>query len=155
MTTLFKKLNFNNHASIVVINQPASFNENLKEMEGIVPIITNVKKAKEIFFVMVFATTQAEVDTSIKTIFPLLKGDAVCWYCYPKGTSKKYKCNFNRDTGWAALGKLGLETVRQVAIDEDWSALRFRKVEFVKTITRKESYAITNEAKKRTTQKGK
>jgi hypothetical protein len=41
-----------------------------------------------------------------------------------------------------------------VAIDEDWSALRFRKVEFIKTITRRESYALTTEAKKRTTQKG-
>jgi hypothetical protein len=42
-----------------------------------------------------------------------------------------------------------------VAIDEDWSALRFRKVAFVKTITRRESYALTKEAKARTTQKGK
>jgi len=33
--------------------------------------------------------------------------------------------------------------------------LRFRKVEFIKTITRRESFAITKEAKKRTTQKGK
>jgi hypothetical protein len=155
MTTLFKKLNFNNHPSIVVINQPASFNASLNEMEGVVPIVTNVKKVKEIHFVMVFTTLQEEVDTSIKAIFPLLKDDAVCWYCYPKGTSKRFKCDFNRDTGWAELGKLGLETVRQVSIDEDWSALRFRKVEYVKTITRRESYALTDEAKKRTIQKGK
>ncbi len=26
----------------------------------------------------------------------------------------------------------GFDTVRQVAIDEDWSALRFRRVEFIK-----------------------
>jgi hypothetical protein len=41
-----------------------------------------------------------------------------------------------------------------VAIDEDWSALRFRDVAFVKKITRRESFALTEEAKNRTTQKG-
>jgi hypothetical protein len=27
----------------------------------------------------------------------------------------------------------GFDTVRQVAIDEDWSALRFRRVEYIKS----------------------
>jgi hypothetical protein len=27
---------------------------------------------------------------------------------------------------------LGFDTVRQVAIDDDWSALRFRRVEYIK-----------------------
>jgi len=27
----------------------------------------------------------------------------------------------------------GFDSVRQVAIDEDWSALRFRRVEYIKT----------------------
>jgi|GEM_PF-6580646 len=46
-------------------------------------------------------------------------------------------CNFNRDTGWGVLGPHGLEGVRQVAIDDDWTALRFRKVDYIKTMTRK------------------
>jgi hypothetical protein len=41
-----------------------------------------------------------------------------------------------------------------VAIDEDWSALRFRRVNHIKNITRKESFALTKEAKERTSQKG-
>ena len=35
--------------------------------------------------------------------------------------------------------------MRQVAIDEDWSALRFRKVEHIKTMTR--SFAATEAGK--------
>jgi hypothetical protein len=34
-----------------------------------------------------------------------------------------------------------------VAIDEDWSALRFRKVAFIKTMTR--SFAMTEEGKEK------
>lgn len=42
------------------------------------------------------------------------------------------KLNLNRDDGWDELKKAGFDTVRAVAIDEDWSALRFRRVEFIK-----------------------
>ena len=76
-----------------------------------------------------------------------MKGDGLIWFAYPKGTSKKYKCEFNRDSGWAELGKHGFEPVRLVAIDEDWSALRFRNAENIKTMTR--SFAIKKTGKKK------
>ena len=53
------------------------------------------------------------------------------WFAYPKGSSKKFHCEFNRDTGWSVLRGLGFDTVRQVAIDADWSALRFHHVECI------------------------
>jgi hypothetical protein len=155
MTPLFKKLNFKNHPAIVAINSPKSFEVELNAMKEIVPIIESIKKVTEIHFALLFVTKQKEIDALIKEIYTKLKGDAVLWFCYPKGTSKNYKCDFNRDTGWQTVATYDLETVRMVAIDEDWSALRFRKVAFVKTITRRESYALTKEAKARTTQKGK
>jgi hypothetical protein len=40
-------------------------------------------------------------------------------------------CEFNRDKGWGVLARSGFDCVRQVAIDEDWSALRFRRIEFI------------------------
>jgi hypothetical protein len=155
MTSLFKKLNFKNHKAIVAINYPKSFEAELNAMKEIVPIIGSIRKTKEIDFALLFVTQQKEIDALIKEIYPKLKGDAALWFCYPKGTSKNYKCDFNRDTGWQTVATYNLETVRMVAIDEDWSALRFRKVAFVKTITRRESFALTKEAKARTTQKGK
>ncbi len=155
MTPLFKKLNFKNNSAIVAINNPKSFEAELNAMKEMTPIIQSIKKVKEIDFALLFVTQQKEIDVLIREIFPKLKGDAVLWFCYPKGTSKNYKCNFNRDTGWQTVATYDLETVRMVAIDEDWSALRFRKVAYVKTITRRESYALTKEAKARTTQKGK
>ena len=55
------------------------------------------------------------------------------WFAYPKGTSKRYTCDFNRDTGWQVIRDAGFDSVRQVAIDEDWSAMRFRRVEYIKS----------------------
>lgn len=155
MTPLFKKLNFKDHKAILVLNFPPTLKDELAEMEKEVKLYYDPDEILEIVFALVFVTTQKEIAHYINQINKKLKADAILWMCYPKGTSKKYKCDFNRDTGWEPLGKLNLEPVRMVAIDEDWSALRFRKVEYIKKITRRESFALTKEAKKRTSQKGK
>ena len=67
---------------------------------------------------------------------------------YPKGSSKKYQSQINRDHGWDALGHAGFEPVRLVAIDEDWSALRFRRLEFIKNMARAEEHRLTSRAKR-------
>ena len=89
-------------------------------------------------------------DSVSKKLAQSTESDAVVWIAYPKGTSKKYKAEFNRDTGWKAIGEVGFESVRQVAIDEDWSALRFRRTEYIKSLTRKASMAISTDGRKRT-----
>jgi hypothetical protein len=35
-----------------------------------------------------------------------------------------------------------------VAIDEDWSAVRFRRVKFIKNLTRAKEYRLTERGKK-------
>jgi hypothetical protein len=154
MTPLFKKLNFKEHKEIFVINPPKSFEAEMKEMSKLTKVSTSFSPSSKIEFILCFVSKQTEIDSFINTALDHLYGDLVLWFCYPKTSSNNYKCDFNRDTGWANLGKLNFETVRMVAIDEDFSALRFRRIEFVKTITRRESYALTEDAKKRTSQKG-
>ena len=129
MTSLFKKLNFKNHPQIVVLNAPESFNLELDEMKPFTKIVTRIPKS--IDFMMVFVTKQSEIDKAIEQLFPAVDGDAILWFCYPKGTSKKYTCDFNRDNGWDKVKALGMDTVRSVAIDEDWTGLRFRKEAFI------------------------
>ncbi len=114
-------------------------------MAGLTEFKNDFEKGENADFALAFATKQAEVDALAALFSEKTLGDAVLWVAYPKGSSKKYKCDFNRDNGWAAFGKHGFEPVKQVAIDEDWSALRFRRVEFIKTMTR--SFAMTEEGK--------
>jgi hypothetical protein len=147
MTPLFKKLNFKNHRHIIALNSPESFETELKAMTPFTATAHAVGKEKGLEFVMVFATKQTEVDKAAASVCPKMAADGVLWFCYPKGSSKKYKCDFNRDTGWIKLGEQGYEPVRMVAVDEDWSALRFRRVENIKTMTR--SFAMTAAGKKK------
>jgi hypothetical protein len=131
-TPLFKKLNLGAQDEIVLFDAPDSFGAELKQLKD-VTIVRNPGKPKAIKFAIAFAVTQAQLDRVSKVLAAASEGDAVLWFAYPKGTSKRYACEFNRDSGWSVIRAAGFESVRQVAIDEDWSALRFRRLEYVKS----------------------
>ena len=137
----FAKLNLKDQAEIVVLNAPASFEPELKSLKGVT--VRRDAKGGDFDFSLAFVMTQKEVDTLAPQVAKKAKGDAVVWFAYPKGSSKKYKSQINRDSGWAVMGKAGFEPVRMVAIDEDWSAVRFRRVEFIKTMNRPEDVRLT------------
>lgn len=147
MTPLFKKLNLKDQRSIHVVQAPDSFQAELKAINKTVSVATSLSDSQPVEFFLAFVTKQHEVNNWSKQVSTRLVDDGLLWLAYPKGSSKKYTCEFNRDTGWAELGKLGFEPVRQVAIDEDWSALRFRKVAHIKKMTR--SFAMTSEGKQK------
>ena len=142
MSSVLEKLNLKSQRSIVVIDAPASFEPELATLEGVI-VHRDVKAIEVVEFAIAFATTQSQVDSLTRLLAAKAPGDALLWFAYPKGTSKKYKCDFNRDTGWDRLRAAGFDTVRQVAIDEDWTALRFRRVEYIKSSNRSRSGQIT------------
>lgn len=154
MTDLFKKLNFKDQRGLLVINAPANFESELAKMAQVTQIWLDSGEVDHLEFALLFVTRQAEIHQLIEQVGPKLHGDALLWFCYPKGTSKRYKCDFNRDTGWRSLGAFHLEPVRMVAIDDDWSALRFRRQEYIKTLTRNEKMVLSSATKERMKKKG-
>jgi len=153
MDPIFKKMNFKEETKILVLNHPSSFQEHIDAMKGYTTFVTQPSKIKKIEFVIAFVTEKKQIDSIVTKIAPKLEGDTKIWFCYPKKSSKNYTCNFNRDTGWDIMGENELEGVRQVAIDADWSALRFRKLEYIKNLTRRKSMALSKKAKEKTTGK--
>lgn len=150
--TTFQKLNLKEQKQILVLNAPVSFEPELKALKG-VTIQRDLKDAAQIEFSLAFVTKQKEVDTLGKAIAKKTQGDAVVWFAYPKGSSKNYKSEINRDSGWKVLGEAGFEPVRMVAIDEDFSAVRFRRVDFIKTLTRGKEHRMSAQGKARAAKK--
>ena len=156
-TPLFKKLN-HKEQEIIILQAPPEFKP---EMEAIKKAGHKLKsictsdsiQLKEIGFILSFVQTKGEVKEIITAIEQKLMEDAVVWFAYPKGTSKKYNAQINRDNGWEALGKKGFDPVRSVAIDADWTGLRFRKNEFIKVMKRNPSLALSEKGKNRTAKK--
>jgi len=132
MASIFQKLNLKTQREIVVFNVPESFDPELARLES-VEIVRDPNKPAGVQFALAFVRQQAELDRLSTILAAHSAGDVLLWFAYPKGTSKRYACDFNRDTGWHVIRKAGFDSVRQVAIDEDWSALRFRRAEYIKS----------------------
>ena len=83
---------------------------------------------------MIFVRNQAEIETFTPIALHNLLCDGVLWFCYPKKTSKRFHADIDRDHGWKTLNDAGFHGIRMVAIDDDWSALRFRNIKFIKSL---------------------
>ena len=145
---VFGKLNLKDQPDLVVLNAPGSFEPELKTLDGR-EIRRKLGGRRPVSFALAFVKKQVEIDQAAKALLPSLEGDVILWFAYPKGSSKRYSCDFNRDTGWKILGAAGFEPVRMVAIDEDWSAIRFRRAAFIKTMTRGKQHTFSAEGRRK------
>jgi hypothetical protein len=125
-TTLKDKLQFKNVTRLAVRNAPQGYAKRLAgELEGI-EVVAGPDAAADalLLFVNNMAEAQALTPGAVE-IVAAVKPEGVLWLAYPKGSSK-IKTDINRDTLWPVVQAHGWRPVRQVAIDETWSALRFR-----------------------------
>ncbi|NVJ85794.1 MAG: hypothetical protein HWE15_05780 [Algoriphagus sp.] len=134
MGPLLKKMNFREGQKIRIWNLPEelSFLEKEWEEQGFL-----AKESEKPDFLIGFVQGEPTIRKIFEEIKPLVQNDETLWFAYPKGSSKRYQASINRDKGWKALGEAEMEAVRQISISEDWSALRFRNVKFIKSLTRK------------------
>jgi hypothetical protein len=133
MKDLLKKLNYKGQERIALINAEESFNISFKDELKDVLIDKEIDPRYPYDFIIIFVKTISEVELLSPIALHNLLADGVLWFCYPKKTSKKYTSDINRDHGWKSLNDSGLHGVRLVAVDEDWSALRFRNAKFIKS----------------------
>ncbi|MEC0245240.1 hypothetical protein ACI48J_00450 [Paenibacillus chitinolyticus] len=84
-------------------------------------------------FLQLFVNHGQEVDEWVPKAIPMLREDAVFWITYPKQSSK-VKTDINRDTLAAKVqNNTEYRPVSNVAVDDMWSALRFRRSDLVKS----------------------
>lgn len=73
---------------------------------------------------LIFAVDRSALEDHRAAIADSATQDRLTWVAYPK--AGQLNTDLNRDSLAATLEEHGIEPVRQVAIDEVWSALRFR-----------------------------
>lgn len=144
---VLKKLQFKDHGqAVLIVNAPEEYREIMKSFSG---DVDESPKLDAYDFVQVFGTTNEKLQSAAKIAVQQVTDDGLMWLCYPKKSSKTYKgSDCSRDTVAGMLSEEGYEPVRQVAIDEDWSALRFRPVGKIKKMVR--DFAVTKEGIERT-----
>lgn len=74
------------------------------------------------------AVVVADDAASVRSVFDAqagsLLGVPVVWILYPKAN----RTDINRDSLWQMIAPYGFRPITQVAVDDTWSALRFRPI---------------------------
>lgn len=133
MKELLKKLNFRDHKRIAVINAPETFFNELKNTLSDIIVDPEIDQRCPYEFMILFVTSVRDVDNLAPAALHNLTADGILWFCYPRKTSKKYSSGPDRDRGWKALNNAGFHGIRMVAVDADWSAMRFRNIKYIKS----------------------
>jgi len=120
---LFKKLQYKT-GKAAVLHAPEGFS---------LGVDTDDKPEGKYAFVLLFVGSAAEVKERVPAVLPHLEEDAVFWLSYPKA-SGSVKPDINRDKLWPLVTGIAPQyrPVSNVAIDDRWSALRFRHQDKVK-----------------------
>ncbi|MFX3674898.1 MAG: YdeI/OmpD-associated family protein [Paenisporosarcina sp.] len=91
-------------------------------------------------FGILFAKSINHLNEHAHTMISACSNEALLWMAYPKKSSEMY-IDLNRDFGWNVLQEKGYEGIASIALDADWSAMRFRPQNLVK---RKASKSMGN-----------
>lgn len=75
--------------------------------------------------ILLFVCNQAELLAQVPLIVPKIAPETLFWIVYPKKTSG-VSTDLSRDVLWDCVRPYGIRPVSQIAIDEVWSALRFK-----------------------------
>lgn len=125
MHSLLKKLNFKEGQYIDICSTPPEFSPVFAEWEK-ENNIRILPHDNQKLFVLIFVYDREDIRRMVETNINNIDSKTVLWFAYPKQSSQKYKSDVSRDNGWETLGGMGYRAVRQIVIDDDWSALRFR-----------------------------
>lgn len=109
--SLTQKMQLKPSQSFQVLNAPAELDLDLPAAEG--------GEA-----VLLFVRSRAELESLAAPFVEAARADRLAWLAYPKGG--QLGTDVNRDILWELTKPMGIRPVRQISIDEVWSALRFR-----------------------------
>jgi hypothetical protein len=112
--SLAKKLNLKPGMKVRVLGKP-------REVDLDDVHTTSSKSAEAI---LLFVKNLAELDAEVAPMIEMGRADGLAWIAYPK--SGQLGTDLNRDILWRHLEGTGVQAIRQIAIDDVWSALRFR-----------------------------
>ncbi len=133
MKELLKKLNYREQKRIAVINAEQQFSQSIsKKLKGVITD-NEIDQRCPYEFIMIFVKSVSDVKHFAPMALHNLTADGILWLCYPKKSSRLNSSGLERDKGWDPLNKLGFYGVRIVSVDDNWSAMRFRNIKYIKS----------------------
>ena len=121
-TALAKKLQVKAGDAIATIAAPRDYRRLLGELPDGAELVVRAPNDGAAI-VHLFVTTQAELETQLPRAIQAMARDGAIWVSWCKKTAA-IRTDVTRDTIRALAQELGLDSVRAVSIDDQWSALK-------------------------------
>ena len=124
-TSLARKLGMNPGMRALIVAPPAGYLRLLAPVPD--GLAVSSRAVRMYSFMQVFATRLSEISKFAEKLPKHAAPNALVWISYPKKTSKA-QGDLSRDVIRETMSTVGWRAVSIVAIDEVWSALRFRPI---------------------------
>lgn len=121
---ILEKLQLKPGRKMLIVNAPAGYLENASAMPPGAELLTDPQDA---FIIRVFVRTRAELEAALTRYAPLVQAGGMLWVTYPKLTSA-LKGDIHRDTINAYAQHNGWTGISIISIDNDWTALRLKRI---------------------------
>jgi hypothetical protein len=126
MKTLLDKLGYKPGTSALVWRVP----------QPLTAEFATVTSGPEPRFLLAYVHDRAELAEAAAEVASAYRAGGHLWIAYPK-KSGAIRSDLTRDHGFEPLAALGLLAVTQIAVNDDWSALRFRQRDEIKVLKRR------------------
>jgi hypothetical protein len=131
--TLLEKLQLEDEKNLLIQGLPSSIEKQFIKL-SFSKNLTPLLKSRKIDFALVFAVSHRQLHDILIEVIPSLRPNAKLWVAYPKLTSK-IASDLSREASWACIDQFGFEGGRAIALDNVWSATRFKKQAAKESIT--------------------
>ena len=110
----------------LLLNHPREYRALIDPLPERVTLNTEPRGVYDV--IQVFIASRKELEQRLPRVRSSMSTNGIVWVTYPKGTSKIMKSNVNRDSIRKYGQTIGLEADAIFSVDEDWSALRMKRI---------------------------
>jgi hypothetical protein len=115
---------------LLLLAAPPGYRERIEPLPGGGTTVESAAPDEAFDVIHAFCRDRAAVAALASTAIGAYRAGGIMLLSYPKGGATA-GTDLDRDSGWEPFTRAGFRPVRQVSIDEDWSAMRWRRVEEV------------------------
>lgn len=120
-----RKLQMRPNSAVLFVNAPKDYEAKLGPLPEGVFIVKKI--GTRVDFIQLFVESRNELEEQVPKLKRLIGATGMLWVTYHKGTSG-VKTDVNRDSIAAYAGTVGMQSVAQIAVDDNWSAMRLKIV---------------------------
>src|SRR5579872_5483453 len=132
--TLLEKLQYKDERNLLIQGLPSSIEKQFVKL-AFAKNLTPLLKSRKIDFALVFAVNEQQLGNIVREVLPALQRDTKFWVAYPK-LGSKIATTLSRDCSWECVTGAGYLSIRQVALDHVWTALRFKRSDAVSALAK-------------------